>query len=56
MTAEMNNCLSGINGERGLYRHKEPLEQIQNDFSEDMSVVWDDGILGAKHETRGYIK
>lgn len=56
MTAEMNNCLSGINGERGLYRHKEPLEQIRDDYSEDMSVVWDDGILGAKNETRGYIK
>lgn len=38
---------------RGLYRHKEPLEQSQDDFSEDMPIVWDNRILVARNEARG---
>lgn len=56
MAAEMSNCFSGINGKGGHYRHKELLEQSQDGFSEDMSVVWDDRMLWARGEIGGESK
>lgn len=41
MAAEMGNCLGGMHGKEGHYRHKELLEQGQM-ASEDVSVVWGD--------------
>lgn len=37
---EKSNSLSDIKGKGGHCRHKELLEQRQDGFSENMSVVW----------------
>ena len=41
---------------RGLYRHKEPLEQSQDHFSEDMPIVWDNRVLVARNEIEEKIR
>lgn len=49
MATEMRDCLSGKNG-KGDYT--ELLEQRQDGFSESMSAVGSDIILGPRDETR----
>lgn len=52
MATEMRNCLSGKNGKGDYHRHTELLEQRQDGFSESMSVVGSDIILGPRDEIR----